>query len=109
MNNWGGGVVPAHAMKTYRGSGGIDPLIFNLGVRWRLAVNMTPRPPYSQHRTQVIIEQAVWTFWGWGKNTLTIGDKSDNHWRNNERCNVQWDERKRYAVITELGAEQSAG
>jgi hypothetical protein len=29
------GEVLFHTMKTYRGSGGITPLILNLGTRWR--------------------------------------------------------------------------
>jgi len=33
-------------MKTYWGSGGIAPLILNLGTRWRWEVSLTPWPPY---------------------------------------------------------------
>jgi hypothetical protein len=32
---WKGKAVPVHAMKAYRGSKGITPLMFNLGTRWR--------------------------------------------------------------------------
>jgi hypothetical protein len=51
-----GKVVPAHDMKTYTGRGGITPLIFNLGARKRLAVNITPWPLHPQQRIPVIIE-----------------------------------------------------
>ena len=34
-------VVPVHTIKTYRGSVGVDPLIFNLFTRCWLAVNQT--------------------------------------------------------------------
>jgi hypothetical protein len=39
-----GKVEPIHALKTYRGSGGGDPLILKLGTRWRWMVFLTPRP-----------------------------------------------------------------
>jgi hypothetical protein len=42
-------VVPIHAMKAHRGSGGIAPLILDLGTKWRSAVNLTPRPLYSRY------------------------------------------------------------
>jgi hypothetical protein len=35
-------------MKTYWGSGGIAPLILDLGTRWRWVVSFTPRPPCPQ-------------------------------------------------------------
>jgi hypothetical protein len=28
-------IIPAHAMKVHKGSGGIAPLTLNLGSRWR--------------------------------------------------------------------------
>jgi len=72
-----GGSCPCSRHEDVWGSEGTEPFIFNRGARWRLAVNITPRPPYPQHRTPVIVEQAVWAFWGGGKNTLTIGDKGE--------------------------------
>jgi len=33
-----------HAMKTYWGSGGIVPLIFDHGTRWRWVVSLTALP-----------------------------------------------------------------
>jgi hypothetical protein len=35
-------------MKAYWGSGGIAPLIIDLGTRWRWVVSFTPRPLYPQ-------------------------------------------------------------
>jgi hypothetical protein len=40
-----------HAMKTYWGSGGIAPRIFDLGTRWRWVVSFTPRPLYPQGKS----------------------------------------------------------
>jgi len=40
-----------HVMKTYRRSRGIVPLILNVGNRWTLAVNCTPRSRYSRERS----------------------------------------------------------
>jgi hypothetical protein len=37
-----------HAQKTYWGSGGIDPRIFNRGTRQRRVASFTPRPPYHR-------------------------------------------------------------
>ena len=34
-----GNVFPVHAIKAYRRSGGLAPLIFNLGTKWRWLVN----------------------------------------------------------------------
>jgi hypothetical protein len=38
-------------MKAYWGSGGIAPLILDLGTRWRFVVSFTPRPLYSQGKS----------------------------------------------------------
>jgi hypothetical protein len=35
-------------MKTYWGSGSMDPSILDLGTRWRWVVSFTPRPLYPQ-------------------------------------------------------------
>ena len=43
-----GKVVPFYSTKTYRGSWGIAPLIFNLGTRWRWVVKFTFRPLYPR-------------------------------------------------------------
>jgi hypothetical protein len=40
-----------HAMKVFRGSGGIAPLILDLGSRWRWRVSFTPRPLYPQGKS----------------------------------------------------------
>jgi len=39
--------VPLHVVKAYAGSSGIDPLILNLGTRWRRVSNFTHRPLYT--------------------------------------------------------------
>jgi len=41
--NGKGKVVAIHAIKIYRVSGGIAPLILNLGTRRRRVVGLTPR------------------------------------------------------------------
>jgi hypothetical protein len=41
-------LFPVHAMKAQRQSGCIAPLILNLGTRWRLVVNIRPRPLCSR-------------------------------------------------------------
>jgi hypothetical protein len=38
-------------MKAYRGSGGIDPRIFDLDTRWRWVVSFTPRLLYPQGKS----------------------------------------------------------
>jgi len=40
--------VPVHAIKTCTKSGGISPMIFNLGSRWKWVIVLTPRPIYSR-------------------------------------------------------------
>jgi hypothetical protein len=50
-----GKAVPVHAMKAYRGSSGIAPLVLNLGTRYRV-VNLTLWPLYIWERTPVPIE-----------------------------------------------------
>ena len=40
-------VIPVHGIKTCGGTGGIAPLILNLGARWRLVVSFPPWPLYS--------------------------------------------------------------
>jgi len=59
-----------HARKTYCGSGGIAPLILDLGTRWRWAVSFTARPLYPRERALVLIGQEAgwapepfWTRW----------------------------------------------
>lgn len=41
-------VVLKHAMKAYRGSTGIIPLIFNTGTRYSQVVSLMPRLLYPQ-------------------------------------------------------------
>jgi hypothetical protein len=43
-------------MKAYMGSGGIAPVILNLGARRRKVVNFTPQPFYLRGRTAVPTE-----------------------------------------------------
>ena len=43
-------VFLVHIMKAYRGSTGIDPLILNLGTKWRCVVNVTPQLLYPRER-----------------------------------------------------------
>jgi hypothetical protein len=38
-------------VKAYWGSGGTDPLILDLGTRWRWMVSFTPRPLYLQRKS----------------------------------------------------------
>jgi hypothetical protein len=38
-------------MKTYWGSGGIAPLILDLGTKWMWVVSFTPRPLYRQGKS----------------------------------------------------------
>jgi hypothetical protein len=38
------------AMRACEGSRSIAPLLFNLGARWRLVGNVTPRPLYPRQR-----------------------------------------------------------
>jgi hypothetical protein len=40
-----------HAMKMYRGSGGIAPRILDLDTGWRWVVSFTPRPLYPQGKS----------------------------------------------------------
>jgi hypothetical protein len=38
-------------MEVYLGSGGVAPLILDLGTTWRWVVNFTPRPLYFQGKS----------------------------------------------------------
>jgi hypothetical protein len=49
-------VVSVHAMKAYKGSVGIAPLIVNLGTSWTSLVIFTPRPLYAQKERSVSSE-----------------------------------------------------
>jgi len=51
-----GKVIPVHAMKPYRGSRGTAPVILNHGARWRLVVNIMPRPLYPWKNNPVPTE-----------------------------------------------------
>jgi len=44
-------VAPVHAMKAFRRSGGLAPLILNLGIRSSPLTNFRPRPLYPRERT----------------------------------------------------------
>jgi hypothetical protein len=46
-------------MKAYRRSRGIAPLIFILGTRWWLVVNITTQPLYLQDRTRYSRNRAL--------------------------------------------------
>jgi hypothetical protein len=66
-----GKVVPAHAMRGYRGSGNIAVFIPNLSTRWEL---------YSREGTPVPVEwkagqaaEPVWTFWRREKSVVLAG------------------------------------
>jgi len=54
-----GKVVSVHAIKAYRGSRGVLPLILNLGTKWRWVVIFTLRAIYFQERTLVPITWAT--------------------------------------------------
>jgi hypothetical protein len=45
-----GKTVPHRALRKYRGSRSISPLLLDLCTRWRWVVSFTPRPPYSSRR-----------------------------------------------------------
>jgi len=69
--------APVHAVKTYRGSRCIAPLILKLGTRCRWAVNFRSRPLYHLESAPIPTEQEpgwapapVWTFW-WREKSLT--------------------------------------
>jgi hypothetical protein len=56
-----GKVVPAHAIKAYRGSRIIALLLLYLGDRWKWVATFTPRPRCSLERTKLSIKcVAVW-------------------------------------------------
>ena len=46
-------VFPFQAVKALEGSGGLAPLILNLGTRGMRVVDFTPRPLYHRGRTSV--------------------------------------------------------
>jgi hypothetical protein len=50
-------VALSHAVKAQRGSRG-TPLLFNLGVRWRWVVNVTPRPLYPGNNPVPTVQEA---------------------------------------------------
>ena len=61
-----------HAMKEYRGSRGITPLILDIGTRWRWVVNFTFLPIYSLGKKKSLIpyeyeagyaKEEFWSFW----------------------------------------------
>lgn len=43
-NSRKGKVAPVHALKVYRGSGAVGPLVLDLGTRWSRVGNVTHRP-----------------------------------------------------------------
>jgi hypothetical protein len=47
---------PLHALKAYRGSGVVVPLILNLGTSWGRVVIVMPSPFYPREGTTVPIE-----------------------------------------------------
>jgi hypothetical protein len=66
-----GKVVPVHAMKAYRGSGGIAPFILNLSTRWEVnCQHHTPAPSPLEKESLVPFEEEAgwapepaWEFW----------------------------------------------
>jgi hypothetical protein len=46
-----------HAMKAGRGSRGLAPVILSFGSRWKIVVNLTPRPPCHREKALVLIER----------------------------------------------------
>ena len=69
-----------YSMKVRRGSRGIAPLIFNLGTRWRLVVNITPRPFYRAENPRCTFEygtirdaKAFFTNWRKDKSFSLMG------------------------------------
>lgn len=70
-----GKVLPALAMKAYRGSGVIFPLILYIGAMWRQVVSFMPwlfLPPGKEPAVHGALEdgwapQLVWTIWRRGR------------------------------------------
>ena len=60
-------VLLLNAMEAYRGSGGIDPFILNLGTRRRRVVNFAPRLLYSQHPLNRRLGGPQGPPWLWGE------------------------------------------
>jgi hypothetical protein len=57
---------PTHAMKPYRGTGGIDPLILSQGTRWRWVISLlalVKDPPVHNQQVAGWIPEPVWAFW----------------------------------------------
>ena len=46
--------VPLHAIKAYRRTRGITPLILKLEVRWRWADNFRPWPPFTPEKNPTV-------------------------------------------------------
>jgi hypothetical protein len=49
-------ISAVNAMKAYRGSRGVAPLIINLGRRWMWVVKYTPRPLYPLETKEIPVE-----------------------------------------------------
>jgi len=56
-------VVPFHAMEAFTRSGGIAPLILNLGTRWSPVINFMPWPLYPRERPLAHTEWEVPHSW----------------------------------------------
>jgi hypothetical protein len=72
-------IFPVHAMKAYRVSRGIAPLILNLCTRWRLVADFTTRrlypgkePWYSLDRMLGWAPGPAWAFWRGENPTRTV-------------------------------------
>jgi hypothetical protein len=53
-------VVPIHDTQALGGSGGVPPLILNLGTKWGWVVDLTPRPLYQRGKSSRSLPDRSW-------------------------------------------------
>lgn len=58
--SWNGKLVPVHAMKAYRTSGGRAPLIFNISIRCRWVISLIPQILYPKTFIMSVTLSSVW-------------------------------------------------
>jgi hypothetical protein len=67
--------VPDHAVKAYRGTRGVAPLILKLGARWKWVFTIAPLPLYPREKIRPvpIEEEAGWSgVFGEQRNLLSM-------------------------------------
>ena len=73
--------VPDHAVKAYRGTRGVAPVILNLGARWKWVFSIAPLPLYPREKIRPVpIEEEagwspapVWSVWRTEKSLIHAG------------------------------------